>query len=82
MLMKDAYFVGQKTRYDGGGAVMRKDSSTIELFDDEGKPLKTVALEEEKGGGVASQKLLASGILEAEAKARPLLRPSPGSCPT
>jgi len=49
MLMKDGYFVGHKFRYDGGWAVMRGDSGTIDFYDDEGKLLKTVAVEAEKG---------------------------------
>ena len=49
MLMKDGYFVGHKLRYDGGYAVMRASSGTIESYDDQDNLLKTVALEAEKG---------------------------------
>lgn len=49
MLMKDGYFVGHKFRYDGGYAVMRTGGSTIDFYDDDGKLLKTVAVEAEKG---------------------------------
>ena len=43
MLMRDGYFVGQKFRYDGGCAMMRAGSGTMEVFDEQGTLLKTVA---------------------------------------
>jgi hypothetical protein len=49
LLLKDRYFVGQKFRYDGGWAVMREGSNTIEFFDEQGTLLKTVALKPERG---------------------------------
>ena len=49
MLLKDRYFVGQKFRYDGGWAVVRADGSTIELFDEQGTLLKTVAFGTREG---------------------------------
>ena len=49
MLMKDRYFVGWKFRYDGGYAIMRAGTNTIEFYDEQGTLLKTVALEDEKG---------------------------------
>jgi hypothetical protein len=49
MLMKDRFFAGWKLRYDGGYAVLRAGANTIELYDEQGTVLKTVALEVEKG---------------------------------
>ena len=49
MLMHDGYFVGWKFRYDGGYAILHADSGTMGLFDEEGKVVKTVALEAGKG---------------------------------
>ena len=49
MLMKDRYFVGWKFHYDGGYAIWLADGSTIEFYDERGKLLKTVALEDERG---------------------------------
>jgi len=43
MLMHDGYFVGWKFRYDGGYAIMRAGANTIELYDEQGTLLKTVA---------------------------------------
>ena len=48
MLMKDGYFVGWKFRYDGGYAVLHTGGTTVELFDEQGKVLKTVALGTER----------------------------------
>ena len=48
MLMKARYFVGWKFRYDGGHAIARAGSGTIELYDEQGMLLKTVALGNEK----------------------------------
>jgi hypothetical protein len=45
MLMKDGYFVGWKFRYDGGFAVLRTGGKTMEIYDEQGTLLKTVALE-------------------------------------
>ena len=49
MLMKDRRFVGHKFCYDGGYAILRVDSNTLELYDEQGKLLKTVAIEDESG---------------------------------
>jgi hypothetical protein len=49
MLMHDGYFVGWKIRYDGGYAVLHTAGNTIEVFDEQGNSLKTVALEAGKG---------------------------------
>ena len=49
MLMKDGYFVGWRFRYDGGYAILLADDSTMKFYGDEGKLLKAVALETEKG---------------------------------
>ena len=43
MLMHDGYFVGWKFRYDGGYAILRAAADTIEFYDEQGTPLKTVA---------------------------------------
>lgn len=43
MLMRGGYFAGWKFRFDGGYAVWRAGDSTIELHDEQGTPLKTVA---------------------------------------
>jgi hypothetical protein len=49
MLMKDRFFAGWKLRYDGGCAVLRAGANMIELYDEQGMLLKSVALEAEKG---------------------------------
>jgi hypothetical protein len=49
MLMKDGYFVGHKLRYDGGHAIWRAGGDTIELYDEQGKLLKTVGIETGRG---------------------------------
>jgi hypothetical protein len=48
MLMGDNYFAGWKFRYDGGCAIWRAGDTTIELYDEQGMLLKTVALETER----------------------------------
>ena len=49
MLMRDGYFVGHKLRYDGGHAIWRAGGDTIELYDEQGKLLKTVGIETGRG---------------------------------
>ncbi len=49
MLMKDGYFVGYKFRYDGGCAILQAGGNTIEFHDDQGKLLKTAAVEGDRG---------------------------------
>jgi hypothetical protein len=49
MLMHDGYFVGHKFRYDGGYAIMRAGGGTVDLYDEQGTVLKTVAVETENG---------------------------------
>jgi hypothetical protein len=49
MLMKDGYFVGYKFRYDGGHAILPAGGSAIEFFDEQGKPLKTAAVKDDRG---------------------------------
>ena len=49
MLMHDGYFVGHKFRYDGGHAVWRAGGDTLELYDQRGNLLKTIALGAGKG---------------------------------
>jgi hypothetical protein len=45
-LIKKGYFVGHKYRFDGGYAVWLIEKNVIEIYDDSGKLLKTVSLEE------------------------------------
>jgi hypothetical protein len=45
-LIQKGYFVGHKYRFDGGYAVSLIEKHAIEIYDDEGKLLKTVSLEE------------------------------------
>jgi hypothetical protein len=49
MLMKDGYFVGYKFRYNGGYAILPAGGNTIEFYNEEGKLLKTVAVEGDRG---------------------------------
>ena len=49
MLMKDGYFVGHKLRYDGGCAILWAASDVIEFYDEQGKLLRTIVLEDETG---------------------------------
>ena len=49
MLMHDGYFVGWKFRYDGGYGVLHAGGNTIEVYDEQGTLLKTVALEDKRG---------------------------------
>ena len=48
MLLKDRYFVGWRFCYDGGQAIERAGSGELELYDENGSLLKTVALEPER----------------------------------
>jgi hypothetical protein len=48
MLMHDGYFVGWKCRYDGGHAILHTSGNAIEIFDEQGKSLKMIALEQER----------------------------------
>lgn len=48
MLMHDGYFIGWKLRYDGGYAVLHTGGNAMELYDEQGKSLKTVALATER----------------------------------
>ena len=45
-LIQKGYFVGHKYRFDGGYAVWLIEKNAIEIYDDEGKLLKTVSSEE------------------------------------
>ena len=49
LLLKDGCFVGRKFRYDGGYAVMPAGGNTLQLLDEQGTLLKTVAVEPEQG---------------------------------
>jgi len=46
ILIQKGYFIGHKYRFDGGYAVWLIEKNAIEVYDDEGKLLKTVSLEE------------------------------------
>ena len=46
ILIQKGYFVGHKYRFDGGYAIRLAGKNAIEIYDDEGKLLKTVSLEE------------------------------------
>jgi hypothetical protein len=48
MLMHDGYFVGHKLRYDGGCAILHTGGNAIELYDEQEKLLKAVALGTER----------------------------------
>jgi hypothetical protein len=43
ILLRDRYFVGHKYHFDGGYAVWLAEENRIEVFDDEGTLLRTVA---------------------------------------
>ena len=44
-LIQKGYFVGHKYRFDGGYAIRLAGKKVIEVYDDDGKLLKTVSLE-------------------------------------
>ena len=46
ILIQNGYFVGYKFLFDGGYAVRLAGKNAIEVYDDEGKLLKTVSLAE------------------------------------
>ena len=46
ILIQKGYFVGHKYRFDGGYAIRLVEKNAIEIYDDDGKLLKTVSLEE------------------------------------
>ena len=46
LLIRDGYFVGFKYRFDGGCAVWLIEKKVIEVYDGDGKLLKTAILEE------------------------------------
>ncbi len=46
ILIQKGYFVGHKYRFDGGYAIRMAGENAIEIYDDEGKLLKAVTLEE------------------------------------
>ena len=46
VLIQKGYVVGHKYRFDGGYAIVLAGGKAIEVYDDEGKMLKTVTLEE------------------------------------
>jgi hypothetical protein len=48
ILLRDRHFVGQKYRFDGGYAAWIAATNMIEIYGDNGKLLKTVALAQSK----------------------------------
>jgi len=46
ILIQKGYLVGHKYRFDGGYAVWLIETNAIEVYDDDGKLLKSVRLEE------------------------------------
>ena len=46
ILLQNGYFVGYKYRFQGGCAVWLIEKKVIEVYDDDGKLLKTASLEE------------------------------------
>ena len=46
ILIQRGYFVGHKYSFEGGYAIRLAGKNTIEVYDDDGKLLKTVTLEE------------------------------------
>ena len=53
VLIRDGYFVGHKYRFDGGWATWLAKTNVIEVYDDDGKLLKTVAVETTEKGSAA-----------------------------
>jgi hypothetical protein len=49
ILLRDRYFVGHKYRFDGGYAAWVAKTNVVEVYDDQGKLLKTEALGHEAG---------------------------------
>ena len=49
MLVRDRRFAGYRFSYDGGCAILRANGNTLDLYDDSGKLLTTVAMETRKG---------------------------------
>ena len=45
MLVKEQYFVGYKFRYDGGYAILKAGTNMLELYDEQGSLLMTIALD-------------------------------------
>ena len=50
VLIRDGYFAGEKYRFDGGWATWAAGKNVIEVYDDNGKLLKTVAVEATEKG--------------------------------
>jgi len=48
MLMHDGFFVGWKCHYDGGHAILHANDNTMGFYDEQGRLLKTVALQAER----------------------------------
>lgn len=53
ILIRDGYFVGHKYRFDGGWATWLAKTNVIDVYDNDGKPLKTVTMEATEKGTAA-----------------------------
>jgi hypothetical protein len=53
LLIRGGHFVGIKFLFDGGYAVQLAGKNSVEVYDDVGKLLKTVAMEESDKKGAA-----------------------------
>jgi hypothetical protein len=53
VLIGGGYFAGEKYRFDGGCAVWLAERNVIEVYDDDGKLLKTITLGRLEGGEAA-----------------------------
>ena len=49
ILIQKGYFVGHKYRFDGGHAIRLAGKKVIDVYDDDGKLLKTVSPEMDDG---------------------------------
>jgi hypothetical protein len=45
VLIQDGYLVGHKYRFDGGHAIWLVQTNVIDVYDDDGKLLRTVGVE-------------------------------------
>ena len=48
VLLRDRHFVGHKYRFDGGWAIWLAEKGAVEVYDKEGKLLRSVVVEGEK----------------------------------
>jgi hypothetical protein len=55
ILIQKGYFVGHKYHFDGGYAIRLLEENAIEIYDDDGKLLKTVSREKTDRGNSEEQ---------------------------